>query len=281
MGMRISSSAKLAALTAAFLAALNGCSSASSPVRGNADPSFVSLNPCTDAILVEVAEPTQILALSHYSRDPESSSIDPAIAAQYSVTSGTVEEVVALSPDVVLSSDFLAPATRGVLADLGFRTETFGIASDPAQSFAQIRRLSALAGHTDRGEALIARIKTALSENASPVNAEPISTVLWQPGEIVPGDLTLASTLMRHAGLASHSAELGLGQADYLPLEQVIANPPQLLLVAGNSPGQQHPALAQLGETRVEALDPSLLYCAGPTIIRAAERLGNIRRSML
>jgi iron complex transport system substrate-binding protein len=41
-----------------------------------------------------------------------------------------------------------------------------------------------------------------------------------------------------------------------------------------------HPALKKLHGTRREVLDPSLLWCGGPTVIRAAERLGAIRRSI-
>ncbi|TNE32776.1 MAG: iron ABC transporter substrate-binding protein [Alphaproteobacteria bacterium] len=271
----------MAILAAMGALVMVGCAESARSGHDGSATRFVSLNPCTDAILVEVADPDQVLALSHYSHDLQASSISPAIAARFPVITGTVEEVAALDPDVVLSSDFIAPATRGALSQLGFRTEAFGIANDVQQSFAQIRRLAALAGHQERGEVLIGRIKAAIVENASPPGSVPISTVLWQPGEIVPGETTLIGALMRQAGFASHSAELGLGQADYLPLEQMISSPPQLLLVAGNSRGQHHPALARLQQTRVEPLDPSLLYCAGPTIIRAAERLGNIRRSML
>lgn len=249
-------------------------------VRQSSPRQFVSLNPCTDAMLVEVADPDQILALSQYSHDRAASSIDLDVARRFAVTSGTVEEVVALGPDVVLAGDFMPPTTRNALADLGFDTETFGIASDIDESIAQIRRMAALVGHKDRGEALIERINAALAANATPAGSTPVSTVLWQPGEIVQGDATLASELMRHAGFASHSAQLGLGQADYLPLERVVASPPRLLLVAGNSRGQQHPILEKLNQTRVEPLDPALLYCAGPTIIRAARRLGEIRRKM-
>ena len=43
-------------------------------VRNNAPPSLAS-TPVFDAILVEVAAPDQVLALSHYSRDRGSSSI--------------------------------------------------------------------------------------------------------------------------------------------------------------------------------------------------------------
>ena len=37
--------------------------------KGEGAPTIVSLNPCLDAILVELASPAQVLGLSHYSRD--------------------------------------------------------------------------------------------------------------------------------------------------------------------------------------------------------------------
>ena len=54
------------------------------------------LNPCTDAILAEVAAPGQLLAISHYSKDPRASSMEAAVAARFAATGGTVEEVLAL-----------------------------------------------------------------------------------------------------------------------------------------------------------------------------------------
>jgi iron complex transport system substrate-binding protein len=41
-----------------------------------------------------------------------------------------------------------------------------------------------------------------------------------------------------------------------------------------------HPALAALPGTRRVHLDATLLWCGGPTIIRAAERLAAIRRAL-
>ncbi len=250
------------------------------PELASANPSFVSLNPCVDAILIEVADPEQILALSHYSLDPNSSSIDPAQAREYAVTGGTVEEVAALNPDMVLASEFIAPPSRAALTDLGFLIEPFGIASDPEQSFAQITRLAELTGHPQRGEELIAKIKLALADAAPPTGFDAATAVLWQPGQIVPGEATLVSHLMRETGFSNHSAARGFGQADYVSLEGLLSDPPQLVLVAGNSAGQTHPLLKELTRTQVEAFDPKLLYCAGPTIIQAAERLSEIRENL-
>lgn len=256
---------------------LAGCSPHAAPIDSKGAPTIVSLNPCTDAILAEVAGPDRVLALSHYSRDPRASSMDVARAQQFGVTGGAVEEVLALKPDLVVASTFMPPATRAGLEDLGIRVETFGIASSVADSDVQIRRLAALAGNPKGGEALVAKIEGALGAAAPPKGSAPISTVLWQPSGIVPGEGALISELLRRAGFTSHSAAIGMGQADYLGLEQVIANPPHLLLVAGQERSQLHPALDALPDMRRAAFDPGLLYCGGPTIIRAMRRLREIR----
>ena len=225
---------------------LAGCAESRAPEIQNAAlaerlparPSIVSLNPCSDAVLAEVADPAQLLAISHYSHDPRASSMDVAHARRFAVTGGTAEEVLALDPDVVVA----------------IPKETTAI---PMSSSA-------------------ARIAAA----AVPVEGERVATVLWQSGGIVAGEAALVTDLLSRAGFTSHSAARGLGQADYLSLEQVAADPPELLLVAGKEPGQNHPLLDHLTQSRVEPFDPGLVYCGGPTIIRAMERLRTLRTAM-
>ncbi len=263
---------------AASAAAASGVEQAAEPLRSR--PTIVSLNPCTDAILAEVASPGQLLALSHYSHDPRASSMNVLQARRFAATGGTVEEVLALDPDLVVAGDFLPPATRAALNDLGIRVETFGIARSVAESAAQVRRIAALAGHAGKGERLARRIESAMAA-AEPVTAQPpVRTILWQPGGIVPGENALVSELMRRTGFASYSAEQGMGQADYLPLERLLADPPDLVLVAGQERMQRHPVLAKLPRMQRADFDPALLYCGGPTIIRAAERLKAVRSDM-
>lgn len=264
----------------AFALALAGCvpGGAERGARNAAElPRIVSLNPCIDAVLVEVADPDQILALSHYSRDPAGSSIPAIVAQNYPTSGGTVEEVLALDPDLVLADTFLAPSTRQALADLGIPARFVGIASTPEESIVQVHQIAGLAGQEARGEELAQRIEAALAEGATPPGTPTVSAVLWQPGQIVPGEATLASELMRRAGFGSQSAARGMGQADYLSLEALLADPTEVLLVAGDARAQRHPALSRLKATRVESFDPALLYCGGPTIIRAMARLGEIR----
>lgn len=257
---------------------LAGCAGGSAPAGGaGAHPTIVSLNPCADAILAELAAPGQLLAISHYSKHPQESSMDAALAARFRATGGTVEEVLALDPDVVVASSFLDPATRAALETLGPQVVSFGAARTVEESEAQVRELAALVGDRAAGERLVARIEAALEQ--AQADGPPLEAALWQPGGIVPGEASLVGDLLRRTGFASYGAARGMAQADYLSLEQVVADPPQVLLVAGSEVGQRHPVLDRLPAMRREAFDTRLIYCGGPTIIRAAQRLAQVRRA--
>ena len=264
---------------------LGACSSAPAQPASPAAPRLVSLNPCSDAILAEVADFSQVLALSHYSRDPASSSMDVAMARRFPSVSGSVEEVLALQPDVVVASTFLSPATVNAFRRLGIPLIQLPIATNVAESRAQVAMLARLAGHEARGAALNARIDAALVRAAPPANTAPVPAVVWESGGIVPGNETLIAELLGRTGFANFSAARGMKQADVLPLELLLADPPRVILTAGNSYSNEdrmlaHPALDTLRSSWRARLDPSLLWCGGPTIIRAAGRLAQVRRSL-
>jgi iron complex transport system substrate-binding protein len=258
--------------------ALAGCVMRASGGRDAAHPRMVSLNPCSDAILAEVTAQGQLLAVSHYSHDPRASSMPAQQARLYRATGGTVEEVLELDPDVVVASSFIDPATSKAFAALGIRVETLGIAATVAESEAQVRRLAALAGEPARGEALVARIERGVRAARRP--GPKLTALLWQEGGLVPGTGTLAAQLLDNSGFASQSAARGFAQGTYLPLEQVLADPPALVIAAGDERMQHHPALRHLPGVRYTALPPNLLYCGGPTISRLAGRLAALRDSL-
>ncbi|MBD2841463.1 ABC transporter substrate-binding protein [Erythrobacter rubeus] len=257
--------------------ALTGCvEPGSRESEPQAPPTVVSLNPCIDAILVEVAAPQQVLALSHYSRDAASSSIAPDVARQYRFTGGTAEEILALEPDLVLASTFIAPSTRSALERLGLRVETFGSPKSVEESYAQIARVAELTG--GESDKLISRIEAAVTGLDEMRAARgDVDTLLWQSGQIVAGEDALVTTMLERGGLQRSVDGERLGQGDYVSLESLLADPPELILIAGKSTGQHHPALQDLSDTRTEALDPSLFYCGGPSLIALAERLERLR----
>ncbi|MBB4859719.1 iron complex transport system substrate-binding protein [Novosphingobium chloroacetimidivorans] len=271
---------------AGVVLALVGCGQPPAPaVRLAGRPSVVSLNPCSDAIMAEVAAPGQLRAVSHYSHDPASSSMGVAEARRYPAVSGSVEEIAKLAPDIVIADVFLPAPTVQALRDLGIEVVMIGSVNSVASSEAQVRELAGATGNVQAGEALVQKIEQALRRAAPPARTFPASALVWESGGIVAGDTTLIADLLRRTGFVNAAAARGMRQADYLPLEAMLADPPQVILTTGSEQAQEdrllsHPALTALKDTRREKFDSALLWCGGPTIVRAAEELARLRRTI-
>jgi iron complex transport system substrate-binding protein len=243
---------------------------------------IVSLNMCVDSILIELVPHEHIAALSHYARDPQRSTIS-AIARHLPITYETAEEVVALKPDLVLTSRHSAFATRNALRRVGIRFELFEVPDSIAGSFAQVRKVASLLGREREGEALIARIEQALAAAKPAENEPPLTAAIYQPGGLSAGAETVTGELMQLVGLQNIAARYGVTKYRPLPLEVLIAAPPDVLLIGETSPGApmqaervvRHRALRALGDARMsqEPFPARFIYCAGPAMIDAAAAL--------
>lgn len=257
------------------LAACGGTPQARAPM---AAPRLMSLNPCIDAILVQVADPAQIVSISHYSHDPAATSMPLALARRFPANAETAEEVVALRPDIVLLGPHVAPATQDRIRNMGVRIESAGVPATIEESRAQIMAIARAAGHEARGAALVARIDAALARAAPSAGAAPLPALIRQGGGLVPGQGTLADELLARTGFRNMSGTYGLAMWDILPLEPLIARPPALLLTDRARPDPGAALLARVPGLRIADFPDRLLQCAGPSLIEAAGRLARIRR---
>jgi len=241
-------------------------------------PRVMSLNPCIDAILVEVADPAQILSISHYSHDPSATSIPLAVARRFPANAETAEEVVALRPDLVLLGAHVAPATQRAIRDVGVTIESVGVPATIEESRQQVLQVARAVGHPERGKALLARIDAALAAARPGKGEAPVPTLIRLGGGLVPGQETLADELLMRVGFRNMSADYGLAMWDILPLEPMIARPPRLLLTDRTASGVQQGLIDRVPGVRVADFPGRLLQCAGPNLIEASARLAAIRR---
>lgn len=249
----------------------------------------VSLNPCLDVILVEVAERGQIAALSHYSRDRYGSTIAD-VAQGLPSTRGTAEEVIALSPDLVITGRPASATLLNTLERLGIRVVQFPVPETVADSLAQVREVATLLGHPERGEAIVGRIEAALAAAEPPPGVRPVSALVFMPGGFASGPGTLMDEMMRRTGLTNAAGRYGLAYSSSVPLERLVADPPEVLLSGEPSPGAPsraervlaHPALAHVKDEMARAVFPErLLFCGGPVLIQTAAVLARARTAVL
>lgn len=275
----------------AILGAIAGAA-ALAPVRATAAAPrrIVSLTPCLDVLLADLADPGQIRALSHYSRDPASSSLGAARARRFGVVYGGADEIAALRPDLVLAGWRFSPQTLHALRRLGVHVETYGAPDTIVDSLAQVRQVARAVGHPDRGEALVGRVRDAIARSAPPPGARRLTAVMLQAQGFVAVRRTLMGELMDIAGFENMAGRYGLVRSGEISLEQLLADPPEVLLAGRRMPGQpawservlEHPALRGLeGRTFRAELPQQLTYCGGPVLIRTAAALARARAQAL
>ncbi len=249
---------------------------------------IVSMNPCVDTILMEVAEPAQIAAISHYSHDPRATSVPLQWAKRYPAVSGAAEDVIAAEPDLVIAGPHVSIQTIAALKRLGIPLMQVAVPETVAESKRQISDIAARIGQPQSGALLNARIDAAMTKANTNSRATP--ALIWQGSGLVPGKGTLADELLTRTGFQNLSAALGLKKWDIVSLERLLSAPPVVLLAgqanmgAGNADANRmlsHPVLRKVGaRIQVAHYPSSLLHCGGPIIIKSVARLVEVRRSL-
>lgn len=249
---------------------------------------IVSLGPCLDTDVIHLADREQIAALSHWAAQPNESTIYE-MARGLPTTRETAEEVILLRPDLVLTSRHSSLATRNALQRLNVPTELFTEPQTIAESIAQVRRIAKLLGHEDRGEDMVARIQQALAAAAPPPGAKPVTAIIYQRMGFSTGATSLVGEMIQRTGFVNVASRYGLKSWGYIPLEPVIADPPEALLAGAVQEGMptwadrmlRHPALASVGPRMKRVAFPDTLFnCGGPVLIQAANVLAAARRSI-
>jgi iron complex transport system substrate-binding protein len=264
-----------------LLLGLAACAVPPAPPHHAGAPRVASMNPCIDAILVRVADPKQILSISHYSQDPAATSIPLEVARRYSANAETAEEMIALRPDLVLASSFTPAATRRTFARAGLKTLYLDSPVTIAASEVQVRMVAAAVGRPGRGDMLVAEIEAAASKAARimPRGQQP-SALLFIGSDLVNGGGTLLDELMRRAGFRNAAADYGLRFTGTLPGEFLVARPPAVILSPGRGGRIETMRQSLLPRTRQALFPRTLVNCGGPSIPPALERLTAIRASL-
>lgn len=236
---------------------------------------IVSINACADQLLLALANPSQIAALTHYADDPTMSAYREQ-ARPFRKIDGAAEQVLKLKPDLVLAGSFTRRTTRERLADFGIRVETL----KPARNLEGVRELilsvANAIGQPERGRQRIAELDAALDAGRS--DASGLTALNLQRRGFVAGAGTLLDDLLRRLGVANAAEKLGIAQVGRTTLEHVVKLDPDVLIVSDGIDRAEdqgaalllHPGLAGVVTQERRLVLPSrYIVCGGPQNIEA------------
>jgi len=249
---------------------------------------IVSINLCVDEMVLRLAERRNIASVTWLARNPDSSTVVDE-AQGIPINHGVAEEVLPFNPDIVIAGIYTTRPTVDLLRRVGVPT----IDMDVARSFDTVRRqyreLGALIGEPEKGGRLIAEMDEQLDRFAkTQPSARPRAMVLHGNG-YTNGRGSLADEVMTRAGLTNVAVDLGIGEYGQIPLETIVTNEVDVLILSSSRDWPpaiateilRHPALSKLpNRPRVVVMPNRLWNCGGPPLAEAIERLLPVARDL-
>ncbi|WP_456734228.1 ABC transporter substrate-binding protein [Bradyrhizobium sp. USDA 3364] len=244
-------------------------------------PRIVSMNVCSDQLVLTLADPDQILGLSRFSRDAWQSWAAEQ-ARSYPRLSGGAEDVLLLKPDIVVVSLFDKRATRDLLKANGLHLVEFTVPRTLDEVRKQILAMGGVLQHPDRAQAEIARLDAAIARARAVASTRQYRVLPLERRGFVSGDGSLVSSLLTATGLTNAAGELGLGAGGFASLEAIVKLRPDFILVseAGDRAEDEgrafllHPALERFyPEGKRIVLPERLTVCGGVMLADALDRL--------
>jgi len=253
-----------------------GVAAQSAPLR------FASINLCTDQLLLELADREQIASITFLSQQALSSYM-ASRAAGLHVNYGQAEELIAVNPDVVVTSSYDSPSTLRFLNDLGFRVEVFALADSIGEVIANIRQMAVLVGQEARGATLIDAMERRLDfmQPENPGQNAPRG-VIYEPNGYTGGPDTLRGDILRLSGWQNAAVDAGITGVGVMDLEALLLAAPERLIFSPYAPGThslgqrmlQHPAIRAITAQRPPLVVPSNLWiCGGSMNMEAIAQL--------
>jgi iron complex transport system substrate-binding protein len=236
---------------------------------------IVSLNLCTDQLLMLLADPNQIASLSKIVDDPNVSFLAKK-AAEFRKNRGDAEEIFMNSPDLVVAGVYTEKATVQILQSLGVRVEIFPIEQNFDDIVKNIRKMGLLVGHSDRAKRMIDDFNIRLEELRSGITERPRAAIYSANGYTTGTD-TMSGQILKTAGFQNITEEVGMSFGGTLPLETLVMLQPDFVITGKAYPGHsrseeilKHPALRPFkGITKTDAK----WICGTPAVLDAVAEL--------
>ncbi len=268
-----------ALLAAATLLAGAGALWAAAPGAAPSAPTqpgrIVSINLCSDQLVLALADRGQIAGLTINAADPQMSG-EAAQARGLPLLSNSAEQILAIDPDLIVGMPASRSAPLAALPGTSYPLLDLDTANSLDQIYVSIHQTAAAVGHPERGEALVGRIQRQLAGLGKPGRGRVAA--YYQRRGYMTGTGTLIDEMMSRVGLVNLANILGKPPLSQLSLEEMVAAKPDFLIVESatdvvtdqGSEMLHHPALRDIPRISVSE---AWTVCGGPAYADAVRSI--------
>jgi len=206
---------------------------------------IVSVNLCSDQLLLMLVNPGRIASISALALDPHSSYMADAASGLHT-NHGKSEELIPLKPDLVLASGFAARPAVELMRRLGYKVEVLPMATNITGIRHNIRRLAALVGEVEKGDQLIQQMDNRIAAVSNRLSSSRPKAIFYQPRGYTSGSDTLQDEALRLAGWRNVAADIGVSGYNSVDFEELLMSQPQQIFTSSYAPGTSSMAQRQL-----------------------------------
>jgi iron complex transport system substrate-binding protein len=204
-------------------------------------PTALSVDNCADQYLLALADREQVVAVSQDAWQEFSYHAD--IAKQHSRVHSSSEELIALSPDFVISSWGWPAQDRQLPEQHGIEFVQMQFGHTPEVIAENLRQIAVALDRLPVAESIILQMEQRLDrahQRAEKIAATANLTAAYiTPSGTTSGSDTLMDSIMHMAGLRNVVAEHGYTGWRYLDLEQLVSDDPDILVASFFELGSQ------------------------------------------
>lgn len=248
---------------------------------------LVSINLCTDELALALAKPGQLISVSYISRDSRQT-VYARKAAQLPVNYGQAEELIALNPDLIISSQYSSRYSKALLEKLGHNLLELPLAHSINDLYRNITLLANALQTEQRGKTLITSIKAEIATIEKTIQTAAVTkktrpTVLvYRLGGWISKPPELLDELIQRAG--GHNLARSLGQKNWvqITLESIVRLNPDYLIIAHSGRNNysfsrhflNHPVFSfYKNQNRLISIPSAWINCGNPALTKALKKI--------
>ncbi len=253
---------------------------ASALLFAGAPKRVVSQTVGTDELLLALADPSQIAALSHIAKDPAYSPVAKEAGKYPILQTSDAESILKFHPDLVLIASYTRAETKTLLQRAGVKLLSLDHFESLDDLYANARTIGAALGHPDRAEKIIRvwqqRVAT-LQAKLQGVRSVRVLAASTYP--FTAGAETTFQDVCDHAGALNVAAEAGIKGHQPTPTEKLLTWNIEALVASGEEGSHGSHIVARLREIPSYKFLPAMK--AGRVVLVSGPRMASTAQARL